>query len=105
LDWEGIDALLHDDVAEDDLRRTVRIDGFSDSEKTMPSMDATVEKKGFSGISGESVAKSSAPKAQVFKRNKLVLDGELSSAEEESTLADRLREKREALKKHVEDVS
>lgn len=105
LDWEGIDALLHDDVAEDDLRRTVRIDGFTDSEKTMPSMDAKSEKKEFSGISGESVAKSSAPKAQVFKRNKLVLDADLSSSEEESTLADRLREKREALKKNVEDVS
>jgi serine/threonine protein phosphatase PrpC len=105
LDWEGIDALLHDDVAEDDLRRTVRIDGFSDNEKTMPSMDATVEKKGFSGISGESVSKSSAPKAQVFKRNKHVPDGEPPTAEEESTLAVRLREKREALKKNVEDVS
>jgi len=105
LDWEGIEALLHDDVGEDDLRRTVRIDGLLDSEKTMPSMEAKVEKSGFSGISGESVSKSSAPKAQVFKRNKLVLDGDASKADEESTLANRLREKREALKKNVEDVS
>ncbi|MEZ4462285.1 MAG: cyclic nucleotide-binding domain-containing protein [bacterium] len=105
LDWEGIEALLHEDVSDEDLRKTVRIDDFSQSEKTMPSLDGVPKKaSGFSGISGESVAKPSAPKAQVFKKNKLVV-GEESAAEDDESLADRLRKKREGIKKSIEDVS
>lgn len=104
LDWEGIEALLHDDVSEEDLRKTVRIDDFSQSEATMPSVDRVDRKeRRFSGVSGESTAKPTAPKAQVFKKNRLVI-GEESSADDDESLADRLRRKREGIKKNIEDV-
>jgi hypothetical protein len=104
LDWEGIERLLHDDVSDEDLRKTVRIDQLTE-ERTMPSLDAIDDKPAFTGISGESVSKTTAPKAQVFKRNKLVVGAEPEPAPEDESLAERLRKKREAIKKDIEDVS
>lgn len=88
MDWDELDVLIANED-EEDLRKTIQL-----GELQAPKDDARPR---FTGVSGVSEVKDNLPKAQVFKRTKLAVTDEV-----DTSLADRLKEKRANLAKKTD---
>lgn len=90
LDWDELEGLIgNENEDEEDLRKTIQL-----GELKAPKED---QRPKFTGVSGVSEVKDNLPKAQVFKRTKLAVTDEV-----DTSLADRLKEKRANLAKKTD---